>query len=63
MKITYRNRADETITREVEVGAKLVGMRLDSVTFDGWLEVKKLCSEDGLMWLRKHVLLAMRNKQ
>ncbi len=60
MLILLRNREDELIERKVEVGSKLVGLRLLEVTFESREELRKLLSEEGKGWAQRNLLPAMK---
>jgi hypothetical protein len=55
MKITYRNRENETITRHITIGQKVVGIRLDSVTVESYDEMGVLLSEQGIKWAQRNL--------
>lgn len=55
MKIVYRNRVSETITRDTLVGYKLVGVRLDSVIIESQEELNTLLTPQGIEWARRNL--------
>ena len=61
MIVTYKTRAGETVSREVHIGSKsLVGMRVDTVSFTGWDEVKKIFAPESREWVGRCLIPAMR---
>ena len=60
MLILLRNREDELIERKVEIGSKLVGLRLLEVTFESREEIRKLLSEEAKGWVERNLLPAMK---
>lgn len=56
MKITYSNRANETITRDVAIGQKLVGIRVETVLIQTHEEMQTLLSERGLEWAKRNLI-------
>ena len=61
MKIVFRNRVGETITRDLHLGSKqTVGLRLDEVIFESREECVKIVTDDCLKkWWMSCVVPAM----
>lgn len=55
MKVKYCNRAGEVVTRTIQPGNKLVGLRLIEFTIESYDEQQQLLSSRGLDWFRQNV--------
>ena len=65
MKVVFRTRANETVTRNFEFGSTfLVGLRIDELIIESSEELRKLLSEDEYVrkWVNMCVLPAFRYK-
>jgi hypothetical protein len=65
MKVVFRTRANETVTREFKFGStSLVGLRIDELIVESAEELRKLLSEDEYIrtWVAKCVVPAFRYK-
>ena len=50
----------ETITRECQIGQKLVGLRINQIIFETGKELYELSTEKGQQWLRGNAHRVMR---
>ncbi len=56
MMITYYTHSpQEYKCRHVQIGSKLVGLRLLSLSIDNEVELNTLLSEKGIKWAKKHL--------
>jgi len=60
MVITYyTHKPEESKTRTVQVGSKLVGIRLLSATIESQEELNSLLSEKGIEWAQRNMRFRM----
>lgn len=56
MKITYRTKNTETITREIAVGQLVAGIRVENILIESKAELEALLSEKGREWASQNFL-------
>jgi len=62
MKIKYSNRQGETITRDIQPGNKLVGLRLMEFTIESYEEHQALLTDRGRDWFARNVNFRLTSK-
>lgn len=56
MKITYyTHKPEENKTRRIQVGSKLIGIRLLTATIESQKELDELFSDNGVKWARRNM--------
>lgn len=60
MKIKFSNRQNEEITRVIQPGQKLVGLRIHEFIIETWEEALQLNTQAGREWYTRCVLGAFR---
>ena len=63
MRITYYTHSPvEYKSRHIQIGSKLIGLRLLEFSIDNEAELHTLLSEEGIKWAKKHLRFSLFQK-